>query len=109
MRRDQPAFPGMFHREPEPHFDGSDVVRGLDHDRLTLQLEKIRRVIRDGQYRTLAELARLTGAPEASVSAQLRNLRKPRFGGLTIVRRRRTVDGGTWEYAQEVETNGADC
>jgi hypothetical protein len=44
----------------------------------------------------------LTGAPPASVSAQLRHLRKPRFGGFTVEKRYlrdglytyRVTDGG---------------
>lgn len=35
-------------------------------------------------------------AAVASISARLRDLRKPKFGGYVVERRRRTV--GTWEY-----------
>jgi hypothetical protein len=54
---------------------------------------------------TLHELSRLTGYGEASVSAQLRHLRKPRFGGFAVEKRQRAVDevirgerGTLWEY-----------
>jgi hypothetical protein len=59
---------------------------------------------------TLHELARLTGYGEASVSAQLRNLRKPEYGGFVLDKQRRAVDevarcevvrgelGLVWEY-----------
>src|SRR5271163_38952 len=59
---------------------------------------------------TLHELARLTGYGEASVSAQLRHLRKPEYGGYVVEKRRRMAEevargevlrgelGPIWEY-----------
>src|SRR2546427_4274516 len=55
---------------------------------------------------TLDELAKLTHYPPASISAQLRHLRKPEYGGFAVEKRPRTVgaalrgeDFGTvWEY-----------
>jgi hypothetical protein len=55
---------------------------------------------------TLEELARLTHYPPASISAQLRHLRKPENGGYLVEKRPRVVgkvlrgeDFGTvWEY-----------
>lgn len=41
----------------------------------------------DGRWHTLAELRKKTGYPEASISAQLRDFRKPQFGGFTILKR----------------------
>lgn len=41
----------------------------------------------DGQWRTLAEISAVTGDPPASVSAQLRHLRKPRFGAHLVEKR----------------------
>ena len=49
---------------------------------------------------TLAQIADDCAASEASVSARLRDLRKPRFGGHTVERRRRTQS--VWEYRLEV-------
>ena len=43
---------------------------------------------------TLRDIRTFTGVPEASVSAQLRNLRKVRCGSHTVTRR--TIDGQTW-------------
>lgn len=65
---------------PSPRFDGSDYVPERDNTRLTGQLSRVWNVMRDGQKRTLREIAEATGDPEASISAQLRHLRKPRFG-----------------------------
>jgi hypothetical protein len=55
---------------------------------------------------TLDELAKLTHYPPASISAQLRHLRKPQFGGFVVGKRPRVAgavlhgeDFGTvWEY-----------
>jgi len=54
---------------------------------------------------TLHELAQLTGYGEASVSAQLRHLRKPRYGGFAVDKRVRSSyavvrgeHGPLWEY-----------
>ena len=55
---------------------------------------------------TLDELAKLTQYPPASISAQLRHLRKPQFGGFAVEKRPRLLgrilrgeDFGTvWEY-----------
>jgi hypothetical protein len=44
-----------------------------------------------GDWLTLAEIAECTEFGEASISAQLRHLRKPRFGGFRVEKRRREV------------------
>ncbi len=80
-----------------------------------VQLRRQRGVIRDvmlsaGQcatWLTLDELTKLTHYPPASISAQLRHMRKPRFGAYTVVKRCRAVDkamrsegfGAVWEYS----------
>ena len=56
-------------------------------------------VSNDADWMTLREIADLTNYGEASISAQLRHLRKPHFGGYIVVKRRRgAVAGGAWEY-----------
>lgn len=77
-------------------FDGDDYIHERDAERLTTQLDKVRGFMLDRQWRTLREIAIATGAPEASVSAQIRNLRKKRFGSYYIARRH--VGGGLYEY-----------
>ena len=56
-----------------------------------------------GQYNswmTLGELAGKTKFPPASISAQLRHLRKPKYGSWKIDKRQRHSDGAAilWEY-----------
>ena len=52
------------------------------------------------QWMTLAELAGKTKFPPASISAQLRHLRKARYGGWVVVKRRRewVSEEVVWEY-----------
>ncbi len=46
-----------------------------------------------GTWCTLRELGQMTGYGEASISAQLRHLRKPQFGGYVVEKRRRRGEG----------------
>ncbi len=79
----------------------------LDGARLRTQMEAIREVMlraaacarEDGGWLTLRELELLTHAPQASISAQLRHLRKPQFGSWIVEKRRRGApERGVWEY-----------
>lgn len=77
-------------------FDGSDYVAERDDERLSSQLERVRDLMADAQWRSLNQIAMATGAPAASVSAQLRHLRKERFGSNTV--NKRYVDRGVFLY-----------
>ena len=79
-----------------PRFDGADYQVERDTERLSRQLDDIRSLMRDGGWRTLGAIHALTGHPEASISAQLRHLRKPRFGGWRV--EKRYVANGLYEY-----------
>lgn len=69
---------------------GSSFDQERDGARLGAQLARVRDLMLDGRARTVAEIAELTGDPEPSVSAQLRHLRKARFGGYDVRKRVRT-------------------
>ena len=70
----------------------------LDSARISTQMGVVLDYMRRQRgWVTLREAALATNAPEASVSAQLRHLRKPRFGGYEVSKRRR-AGAGTWEY-----------
>jgi len=83
-------------------FDGVTYSSELDGERLSSQLERVRRLMADGKWRTLAEIRAECGGSEAACSARLRDLRKPKFGG-HVVERRRRGDGrkGLHEYRME--------
>lgn len=79
-----------------PEFNGHDYVSARDKARLSHQLERVFELMRDGQWRTLDGICQATGDPPASISAQLRHLRKARFGGYTVEKRH--VGSGLYEY-----------
>ena len=77
-------------------FDGATYDEKRDKARLSGQLLRVQQVMADGKWRTLRDLSRAAGGTEASVSARLRDLRKPRFGALTV--ERRSMGGGLFVY-----------
>ena len=80
-------------------FDGPAYDKKHDQKRLTGQIKRIFDLMQDGWWRTLDEISKTTGDPAASVSAQLRNLRKDHFGSHTIKRQTRgNRDDGLFEY-----------
>ena len=79
-----------------PLFNGETFIEERDGERLSVQLVKVRRLMVDGLWRTLAEIAAATKSPEASVSARLRDLRKSRYGGYIV--EREFVERGLWKY-----------
>lgn len=76
--------------------DGITFDASLDEIRLNAQAWDIYSLMKDGVWRSLNGIATITGHPEASVSARLRDLRKPRFGLMTVNRKR--VQSGLWIY-----------
>ena len=70
----------------------------IDGKRIHHQMDEIRDYMLNHGWKTLNEIATTLDFPEASVSAQLRHLRKPRFGGYLVEKRRRDEQGGLWEY-----------
>lgn len=77
-------------------FNGSDYVPKRDDERLTGQIKRIYNVMKDGTPRTLRQIANATGDPEASISAQLRHLKKERFGSHRVEKENK--GGGLYEY-----------
>lgn len=78
------------------HFDGVTYQPVRDQVRLNAQLTRVLEVVMDGKWHSLRELSTLTGDPESSVSARLRDLRKPRFGAYMV--ERNYVGNGLWAY-----------
>ena len=67
-------------------FDGDDYDSTRDKERLTKQRDKIRMYMEGRDYLTVQEVAEFFNYPENSVSAQMRNLRKKKFGGRIVDR-----------------------
>ena len=77
-------------------FGGITYVAERDADRLTAQLYRVWALMRDSQWRTLAQIAEEVDYPEASVSARLRDFRKRKFGAHTV--EREYVRKGLFKY-----------
>ena len=82
--------------QEELRFNGADYSPDRDNPRLKGQILRVWDVMKDGQWRTLRQIADLTHDPEASISAQLRHLRKDRFGAHQI--EREYIDNGAYKY-----------
>ena len=97
--------PGLdFEPKMSPRFDGEVYDPQHDQERLTRQLGRVWQCMSDSQWHTLAEISTRTGDPQASISAQLRHLRKPRFGGYEIQKRSRGERSvGLYEYRLVLE------
>ncbi len=80
-------------------FNGPEYRPEEDKARLTGQALRVRSFMLDGAWRTVSEISESLGDPAPSVSAQLRHLRKPRFGSYIIERRSRgDRKRGLFEY-----------
>lgn len=82
----------------ESVFDGDGDGEGAAKDyRLKKQLERVFAALAGEKWVTLEMVAAVSDAPEASVSARLRDLRKARFGGF-VIEQRLTPTEGLHEY-----------
>lgn len=79
-----------------PTFQGETYDKKLDERRLTGQALACFELMRDGQPRTLRQIASTVGCSEASASARLRDYRKREFGSHTVERVR--LGGGLFSY-----------
>lgn len=81
--------------------DGVSFDRKRDGARLNKQAQEVFNVMADGRWHTLSDISGKTNHPEASVSARLRDLRKPKFGGFTV--ERQALSKGLWQYRMGAE------
>jgi hypothetical protein len=99
LRMDIIVGPSQGYRGEEKTFSGETFSQEKDGARLSSQLKRVRDLMLDGQWRTLREIQLACGGSEAGTSARLRDLRKPRFGGFCVERRRAEGENsGLWEY-----------
>jgi hypothetical protein len=77
-------------------FDGPDLTPE-DTPRLATQLEAVRDFMTDGRFHTLTEIAAAAKCTTQSASARIRDLRKSRFGGHKV-ERRRIADTAVYQY-----------
>ena len=74
-------------KEITPEFDGDDYVSSRDKPRLTLQIHQVRMYMENNDWLSVKQISNYLNFPEPSVSAQIRNLRKKRFGNRVVERR----------------------
>ena len=86
-------------------FDGSTYKPKRDNPRLKGQSLEVFSLMKDSAWRTLYEIEEITGHNVSSVSARLRDYRKPKFGGHTVNRRLRGISTGLWEYQLILKTD----
>lgn len=94
------------------HFDGATYDATKDCARLTGQLGRVYHCLQSGTWWTLAELSvqcarlRTDGHwdSDAALSARIRDLRKPKFGGHTVEAKR--IAGGLWVYRLRSDAQG---
>ena len=77
-------------------FDGETYDTQRDQVRLSSQLHAVCLILSDHRWHTLNEISKRINASEASVSARIRDLRKPKFGGHLIEREH--VERGLFQY-----------
>lgn len=81
----QPPRPGKFL--------GATFDSARDEERLSKQLKAVHDVMKDGQHRSLRQMADAAGCPEASASARFRDLKR-----LGFPMQKKNEGRGTWIY-----------
>lgn len=80
-------------------FDGPEYDPKHDRARLSGQILRVFAAMKDGRWRTVEEISTITGDPQPSISAQLRHLRKDRWGAFDVQRQSRGDRAhGLYEY-----------
>ena len=86
-------------KQKDFRFDGACYNQAIDNPRLVPQYRQIFNLMCDGRWRTLPDIETETGFPQASISAQLRHMRKQRFGAHDVEKRSRgDRKHGLYEY-----------
>lgn len=97
------AVPLLDWRPPEPaDIKGASFDPDRDGKRLNAQCQRVFNLMRDGNWRTLAQISFVTQDPEASVSARLRDLDR-----LGFTKERKYVSRGLWSYRLIVNRQAA--
>jgi hypothetical protein len=81
---------------PRKAFDGETYEPARDYVRLTGQMAEVHKLMSDGKWRTLGQIADVVRGSEAAISARLRDLRKEKYGALTV--ERRYLADGLFQY-----------
>jgi hypothetical protein len=88
----------MMPAQREFDFSGVTYDSPRDKQRLNRQLLAVQLCMADGQWKTLREISEQSGAPEASASARLRDLRRKL--GMNV--EKKNLGGGRWAYRVKI-------
>lgn len=83
---------------PLPDHDGRTYDSAKDKFRLNTQQWDVFQAMKDGGWWTLSDLSLVSGHPEASVSARIRDFRKEKFGCFVVDSERVVGMKGLWRY-----------
>jgi hypothetical protein len=86
-------------------FHGKTYDDHRDKDRLKKQSLTVFNLMVDSKWRTLRDIELLTGYPQSSISARLRDFRKTSFGGHAV--NREYVSKGLFKYQLIINGNKA--
>ena len=81
-----------------PPRNAATFTEAQDGKRIARQREMVLKVMLPGDWRTLSQIEMLTGYPQASISARLRDFRKKEYGGYIVERERVPEAHGLWRY-----------
>lgn len=84
-------------------FDGATYIPGRDYERLTGQLKAVFDLMKDGEWRTLAQIQQTVEGSQTAISARLRDLRKPKYGAHEMVSE--YVERGLYRYRVTVNAD----
>lgn len=90
----------------DPEFNGADYQPDRDKERLVAQNARVLHCMKDGEWRTLGAIGEITGDPQASISAQLRHLRKKSHGSHEV--NKRYIKNGLYKYQVLINEKGAN-
>ena len=98
-------FKKLFSKEAD--FSGEGYSEPRDKYRLGKQAVKVYNYMHNNGWKSLNAIANATGEPSPSISAQLRNFRKPSFQPVDAIYEveKRYVSKGVWEYKLIVVPN----
>jgi hypothetical protein len=97
------SVPAMYQISRDIKFDGKAYDHEVDSPRLHNQFDRVFHFMKDEKWYTIRQVSQALGnAQEQSISATIRDMRKERFGGHTVERRR--VSPGLYEYRLIINT-----
>jgi hypothetical protein len=101
--------PELFPEIPLNAFGGRTYDPEKDYQRLASQLRQVRTIMLDGRKHYLTELAKVIASASGigtGLSARVRDLRKPKFGGFEIESGRDPGKPGRWWYRMKLDDSG---